>query len=483
MSRSLKRQTVTGMLWTTVQRFGTVIISFITNLVLARLLTPKDFGMVGMLMVFIAIADTLIMGGLGSALIQKKKPTDEDYSTVFYWNLMISIVFFILLFLTAPAIAEFYKMPQLGSILRVQGLVLIVGAFNMVQRNQLVKQLKFKKIAQIEILAMCISSVTGIVMAFLGFGVWSLVIKMLLNGFVISLILWFGINWRPLKVFSLDSFKSLFRFGSFMLISNLIETVYTNIQVMIVGRFFSASTLGYYTQAKNLNNVPTMSLSSIVDQVSFPVFSQLQDNLSLLKAGLKKNIKAITFLNFPLSVLLIVIAEPLFKLLFTSKWDASVPFFKILCVFSMLYTINRSNVILFKAVGKINLYLYIQIATQAIGIFFIFVGLQFSLMGMMWGVALTAYISFFINAYYSGKILDYGIQEQLNDVGLTYLLSVVIGIIVWFITISINYHFILLLLLQIGLYTVLYLGFSYLLKIEGLLIYWSVIKELTRSKK
>lgn len=482
MSQSLKDKTVKSMIWNSVHSFGTMFISFAANLVLARLLSPNDFGMIGMLMVFLALADTLINGGFASALIQKKSPTEKDYSTVFYWNLAVSFILFFIFLFTAPSIARFYSMPLLSPILRVQSVVLIINGFNIIQTNQLVKQLNFKRLAKVNIIATLISSVIGIVMAIMGFGVWSLVAKMIILSFIQSLILWLGSNWRPLKVFCLQSFRELFRFGSFMLISSFVETLYTNVQSLIIGRMFSASDLGYYTQASKVSTIPVRGLSTVVNQVSFPVFSELQDNISHLKIGVSKNIKAITFLNFPLMMLFIVIAQPLFTLLFTSKWDESVPFFQILCVSGMLYTLNTVNTNIFKSLGKSNLYLFVQVIKRVFGLVIIIIGLQFGLMGMMWGISISQYAFYLINAFYSGRVINYGIISQIKDIGITYLIAVVAGIVTYIVTINLSIHFILLLIVQVALYVVMYLGVSYFAKLEGMYIYLEILNE-QRSKR
>ncbi|MFA5528140.1 MAG: lipopolysaccharide biosynthesis protein, partial [Peptostreptococcales bacterium] len=332
MSSNLKQRTIIGMIWSSIGKFGTLGLSFISNLVLARILMPEDFGYIGMLTIFIAISQVFISGGLGSALIQKKEATHIDYTTVFYWNLIVSLFFIAILFFSAQSIANFYNMPLLKDILRLLSIILIINSFSLVPSIYLQKHLRFKELSTRNIIASLVGVAVAITMALNGYGVWSLVFSNLSSGFASVILLWRLSPWRPTFEFSFYSLKKLFNFGGLMLLSSLVETIYTNIQGLIIGKAFSAQALGYYSQARKLEEIPTDALSSIVNQVSFPVFSQLQDNIELLRSGVRKNIKAISFLNFSLMVLMIVIARPLFLFLYTDKWEISISYFQILCI-------------------------------------------------------------------------------------------------------------------------------------------------------
>jgi len=245
MATSLKQRTISGIIWSAVQRFGTMIISFISNLILARLLSPDDFGYIGMLIVFIAISDSLVNSGFDQALIQKKQPTDEDYSTVFYFNFGFSIFLYILLFVFAPAISSFYKLEKLCSMLRVMGVVTIIYALTLVQNNQLYKKLRFDKLAIINLVSITIGTTVGIVMALIGFGVWSLVAKTLVNACARSLLCWLISKWKPIKVFSLSSFKGLLKFGGLIFLSDMAETIVSQLISLIIGKTYSSKKLGY----------------------------------------------------------------------------------------------------------------------------------------------------------------------------------------------------------------------------------------------
>ena len=267
MAEDLKTKTVSGVIWSCLQKFGSTMLSFISTIVLARLLTPEDYGYIGMLAIFLAIATTFIDGGFGSALIQKKQPSHEDYSTIFFWNFGLSIVLYIVLFFAAPFIASFYKLPLLNKILRVQGLVLIINAIRIVHANQLRKQLRFKKIVTIDMTVATISLVVTIFFAWKGFGVWSLVVQQLIVSILTTVIYWVTGHWLPQLTFSKRSLKELFGFGGFILLSNLINTFCNNIQGLLIGKFYSPASLGYYSKASGTEKLSASLISSVMDQV------------------------------------------------------------------------------------------------------------------------------------------------------------------------------------------------------------------------
>ena len=476
MQDSLKEKTISGMIWNGIQQFGSMLLSFIANLILARLLTPDDFGCIGMIMVFIAVANIFVDGGFGAALIQKRNPTQEDYSTIFYWNLVLSIFLFFVLYLLAPYIAGFYKISFLSSILRVLGCVLIINAFSVIQTNILIKQLNFKRLAQINIVASIVGIILGVSCAFVGLGIWSLVVQILTISFVRAVLFWVINRWYPCMVFSRKSFIELLGFGGLMLLSNVAETISNNIQSLIIGRFFSAKDLGFYTQAKKLEEVPVNGLAQVVDQVTFPVFSSIRKDSDDLKQNVKKTMKAITFFNFPLMVVLIVIAYPLFNILYTEKWNAAVPYFQILCIEAMFFTLNTTNTNIFKSIGRSDVYFYVQLIKRIVGIVIILIGLKFGVWGIMWSLVLNSYLYFFINSIVTGWVIHYGLIEQIKDVVLNYLLAILVGLVTYYLTRIIDVCDVFLLMMQVGIYVLLYLGLAYCLKLEGGKIYYAIIK-------
>lgn len=484
MSSSLRQKAIFSMIWSSIGKFGTLGLSFISNLVLARILMPSDFGYIGMLHIFIAISQVFINSGLGSALIQKKDVSHIDYSTVFYWNLVLSIIFYSLLYFTAPSIAGFYEMDLLKDILRVQSIILLINSFSLVQSIQLQKNLRFKTLSKRNIIASLIGAIIAIILALMGYGVWSLVYSNLIAAVASVVLLWRMSSWRPTLEFSFASLKGLFTFGGLILLSSLVETAYTNIQGLIIGKVFSAKDLGYYTQARKLEDVPTSALSSIVNQVSFPVFAQLQDNLHSLRAGVRKNLTSISYLNFPLMALFIVIARPLIILLYTDRWETSISYFQILCIGAMLYTINTVNTNVTRSMGKGTLYFWVQFIKRIIGIISILISVRYGIIAMLWTIVVLNYLYFIINSIVTGKLIDYGFMAQLKDVSGVFILSAMVGVITYygFNLLPID-NYLLALIIQIIVYSLLYLSLSYVLKIEGFFTYKEVVENLLPKKR
>lgn len=477
MPKSLREQTISGMIWNAMERFGGSLFLFISNLVLARLLSPDDFGCVGMLLVFISVSDAIVDGGFGSALIQKKNPTAIDYSTVFYWNILLSLFLYGILYLLSPVIADFYRIPLLRDVLKIQGLVLLFNAFTLIQQNVLKKQIAFKKIAKINLSAIVIGTCTGIVFAFAGFGVWCLVIKSLVTALIQCITYWANSHWRPQWVFSWESFRSLFRFGSFVFFTSIVNTVYANIISLIIGKSFSATTLGYYTQARKLQDVPCQSLSAVVDNVTFPVFSQMQDNVDKLRESVRKCLKSLTFITFPLMLLMLIVAEPLFTFLFTNKWQASVPYFRMLCIYGYMMAVLELNGNVLKSLGKGKLFLSTRTAQRIIGMLLIIIGLKWGMKGLLSGYVLSQYVAFFIVTIVTGKLIKYGTLQQIKDLFPMAFLSIAVAIITWLLSLLIiDVHYLLLLTFRVIVYGLLYLGGAKLFRLEAFGLFSQIIK-------
>lgn len=477
MAEGLKNKTISGMLWSSVGKFGTMGLQFLSNLVLARLLMPSDYGAIGMLQVFIAVSGIFVTAGFGSALIQKKNPTHVDYTSVFYWNLAASVFFYVILFFSGPAIAKFYEMPELCAILRVQSLSLIIQAFSTVQSNQLQKQLRFKELSIRNIIATLIGTLVAIVMAFFGYGVWSLVASNLVSSLFGVLLLWKMSIWRPSWEFSWQSLKELFSFGGLMALSSFVETLYTNLQSLIIGKWFSPSDLGYFTQAKKLGDIPTTTLAVIVNEVTFPVFSEIQDEKEKLVYGLKKNVSAITFITFPMMILLIVIAKPLILLLYGAKWETSVVFFQILCLGSMLYSHNSLNTNICKALGKSNVYFWLQLSKRLIGIGMIVFGIRFGIYGLLWSVASFYYVAFVINGIVNHRLINYGVLKQIKDIGPALVISIIAAVVCVIINKLFPMNLYLMMVIQIIIFILLYFVISGLFRIDGYNIYKGILLE------
>ena len=463
----LKQKTISSMVWNAIQRFGTMILSFGTNIVLARLLMPEDFGCIGMLAIFLSLSQVFIDGGFGSALIQKKKPTQEDYSTIFYWNLFVSLIVFLILQVASPSISDFYHMPKLCGLLRVLSIVLLINGFTVVQTNILTKKLSFKIIAKIRLIAISVAMIVSIVAAYLGMGVWSLVLKDILAAALGAGMFWVFNKWRPSFVFSWKSLKELFSFGGLMLLSSLLNTFFENLQGLVIGRCYTAKDLGYYSQAKRLDEIPSHSLSQIVTQVSFPVFSQIADNRDLLIRTIKKNVITTTYIIFPLQAFLIAVAYPLIIFIFSEKWLEAIPYFRILCVYSMFVSLNAINTNIYKALGKSNYYFWVQLIKKIISVVLLIIGLNYGVMGVTWSVSISGIIWWVFAASINTKLIGYGIVQQIRDVYMQFFLAVILGVLVFGILSIVNALPIFQLIAALLIFLPIYVCSSKILKLEG----------------
>lgn len=465
MASDLKTKTLSGMIWSFVQRFGKMGISFASNIVLARLLTPDDYGTIGMLMIFIAVANTFVDGGFGSALIQKKEPTKEDYSTIFWWNMFLSVVLYGLLFLGAPAVARFYNLPLLCDVLRVQGIVLIINALSIIQQNQLRKQLKFKRLATVTVISATLSAGIAIILAYMGWGVWALVAQQLmLSGFT-AILLWILNKWYPAFVFSKESFKQLFGFGGFILVSNLINTFCDNIQGLLLGKFATSSTLGLYTQARKLEEISSTSISSIVNQVAYPVLSQKQDDKIALINIIRKFVTLIATFVFPLMLYLILIAEPLITFLYSERWIECVPYFQILCIAGLAICLQSINLNAIAAIGKSKIMFKWTIVKRVSGLILNIGGLLlYGVYGLLFGGVLTAFLLYTINALLVAKYVGYKFSDQIKHLSPILLSSLVSFVVAKFVTNflcdDVMFHFCIETFLFISSYTICSLLFN-----------------------
>lgn len=479
----LKTRTISGMIWSFAERFGYLFLQFITNLVLARLLTPTDFGIIGMMLVFVSLSLVFIDGGFGSAIIQKKSPDQNDFSTVFFINIGIALVLYLLLYIFADNIANFYNQPQLSHLFKVLGLILIIDSFGIVQNNILVKNINFKAIAKIKITSAFISCIIAIIFAYRGFGVWSLIIQYILNSTIRASLLWLSTNWRPSLLFSKNSFMQLFGFSSRILLAQFISQLYINMQSLIIGRFFAASDLGFFTQAKQLQQVPVQSLSTVVNNVTFPIFSELQNEKEKLKKGVQKSLKTIVFINFPLMVLLAVIAKPLIIFLYTDKWLPSVPYFQLLSIgFGLLLIVHSLNLNVIKSIGRSDWLLRLEIIKKIMGIALIIIGIKiYGIIGILIALTINSIIEFFLNGYFTGKAINYGISKQIKDIAPTFVLAIIVGLIIYLVFYNIHLSSFVQIILQCSLYLFLYLSIAYMLKFESFRIYTDILKSFLKK--
>lgn len=426
MDSSLKKKTVSGMIWSSFQKFGTIIISFVSNIVLARLLSPDDYGCIGLLAIFITLSSTFINGGFGSALIQKKNPSETDYSTIFFFNIFVSIILYLLLYVSAPGIARFYDIDLLTSVLRVEGLVIVIHALLIVQENRLRKKLQFRTLASAYLVSAIVSAGVAICLAYFGWGVWALVYQQLVMSSITALMLWFMSDWKPKLLFSFISLKELFSFGFFVLLADIINTIGNNIQGILIGRVYNASTMGYYTQAHKLDQIASSSISSIINQVSYPVLSEAQNDHSAMVRILSRFNSALAYITFPVMLILILLAKPIILIVYSAKWLASVPYFQILCVAGVAVCLQGINYYAIAAIGESKMLMWWTIVKRTVGLILIVSGLiLFGMTGLLIGMVLSAYFIYLVNAYLVDKNIGYTYRLQLKDVGPTILVSLV----------------------------------------------------------
>lgn len=414
MANDLKTKAVSSVFWTAVQKYTLMGVAFISSIILARLLTPYDYGCIGMLEIFITIATFLIDGGFGSALLQKKQPTDEDYSTIFYWNLIMSSILYVLLFYAAPYIASFYGIPLLSKVLRVQGVVLFINAFKMVQSNQLRKQFRFKPFAITNVVASLVSLVITIVMAYCGLGVWSLVAQNLIISAIPMVIFWMITKWKPLPSFSMQSFKELFKFGGFMFLTDIINTIADNIQGLLIGKKYNPDVMGYYAKAKSTQNLASNSIAQVVSMITYQLYAEVQDDKEMLKNIIKRITKTLSFVTFPILMILMIQAKPIFILLYSDRWIDSVPYFQVLCFAGFALCLQSITQQSIAAIGKSGIMFKWTFVNRSIGIGLIIGGLYlFGIEGLLVGMVLSSWLNYIVYACLVAKHIGYKLHDQI----------------------------------------------------------------------
>lgn len=415
MAEQLKQKAISGAFWSSIQKFGLSAISFVSNIFLARMLTPDDYGCIGMLGIFLVLSNSLILGGFVSALIQKKDATQADYSTVFYWNIVVSFILYILLYAVAPAIAVFYHIDKLCPLLRVLGITLILNGICAIQTTRLRKHLEFGKLARINIAAAVPSTALAILLAFLEYGVWALVLQQIALSLLNATFLWAYTTWKPSFVFSKQSFTSLFSYGSFLLLNDIVNSFCDNLQGLLIGKKFSASIMGYYSQARKLELVPTLSITQMVAQVTFPIYSKIQDDRERLYRAVKDTLALMNFVNFPLMLLMIVTAKSLITCLYSETWLPAVPYFQILCVAGIPNCLQSVNYQVVSAVGRSKALFNWNFVKRGASLLFMLVGLLFSVEGLLWGMVAGAYFTYMVNAKLAYKSTGYSLWAQTLD--------------------------------------------------------------------
>ena len=469
---------VNGLKWSAVERFSVQGVQFGIGIILARLLTPADFGIIGMLTIFIAISQTFIDSGFSNALIRKQDRTDDDNSTAFYFNLAIGFICYIILYCLSPYIASFYSMPILKDVLRLLALSLVINSTIIVQIALLSSSIDFKTQAYINLSSSFFSGMIGIALAFLGYGVWSLVYQQLCRSFINMVLYWFCAKWKPIRIFSLKSFRSLFGYGSKILLSGLLNTFYVNITSLLIGKFYSSSDLGNYERGKQMSALPIDNIVLIFQRVTFPVFSKLQNDNTNLTEQYRKYMKVSSCIIFFIAFLLITLAKPIILLLLTSKWEEAIILMQLYCFATMFDHVTRLNLNLLQAKGRSDLFLKLEIIKKILSLCLIVLALPFGIIAINIALIIYSQIAIYINTYYSNKLFGITYISQIYDFG-KYFISSVFAWLPAFILVQFNAPFILSIFLGVALALFLYV--RVLLKNDGTMM--SILRVIQSERK
>lgn len=420
----LSARTVSATAWSAFDSIGEKVIKFIVNLVLAWLLSPADFACIGLLAMFIYVSGELLDSGFGTALIQKKNPSPTDYSTIFYWNMLLSVLLYALLFVGSPLVASFFYVPQLQDILRVLGLVLIANALGIVQLTRFRKMLDFRSLAIVNLSAQIIGGVVAILLARQGWGVWSLVALELVIGLSRSLLLWIIARWMPVFVFSFKSLRTLFGFGGYMLASSVIQEVCFNFQSIVIGRLAPLQ-LGFYNQAQRLDRITSFVFPEILVKVLFPVYSSVGDNSARLTSLLSAAVRMVAYIVSPVLFTLLLVSEPLITTLYSDKWLPAVPYFRIFCVGGLFVSLQNLNYFAVASVGKSRRLFYWSFYKWFMMLIFIFIGKNWGMIGICWAMVVSAANIFIVNAALAQQTVGYTLRHQFADILPSFLTATV----------------------------------------------------------
>ena len=464
------------MVWTALQKYSTMFIHFISGIILARLLTPYDYGCIGMLSIFMVLAESFIDGGFGSALIQKKRPTQVDYSTIFWWNIAMAVVMYAVLFFSAPAISRFYNIPLLSDVLRVQALVLFIYALNIIQRNQLRKNLNFKLLSIVSVTTSIIALGVTIFMAYKGFGVWALVAQNLLVAAIPSLVFWFYVKWKPIWAFSWKSLKELFSFGFYMFLGHLLNQFGQRIQGLLIGKFYNPATMGFYSKAESTEKLASHSISSIMTQITYPLFAEVQDNKAALGNIIKRITMTLAYITFPLMFILLLCAKPIFVLLYSDRWLQSIPYFQVLCIAGLAGCLQSVNLQSIAAIGKSKVLFLWTLFKRIVGIGAVVLGLSwFGMKGLLAGVVFNYWFSWFVNIGLVSKHVGYKWNRQIMDLLPVTIASIIAAVGSYGVGYLLHLNMYPDGIVKMLVYVIIYVGWSLLFKPEAYTYFLTII--------
>lgn len=449
--KSLKDKTIKGTIWSAADAFLGQGMTFIVGIFLARLLSPSEYGLIGICTIFITVLGGIVDCGFSNALIRKKNITDNDYSTMFILNMVMSIVLYVLLYFCAPYISLFFGREELTILIRVTGIILVIQALAIVQITVLTKRIDFKKKTKASLISAIISGIIGVGMALSGCGVWSLVAQQISKQILYVICLWRFNHWIPRMEFRRDSFEYMWGFGWKLMFSSLLNSIWNQLYQVVVGKCYSPATLGQYSRSKEYVSLFSSNLTTIVQRVSFPVLSEIQDDTQRLVAAYRKIIRTVMLVTCVCLISLGAIAEPLIYCLIGSQWYEAATYMPLICISMSLYPLHAINLNMLQVQGRSDLYLYIEIVKKIISIFPIALGIFVSIYCMLIGSIVTGIISFFLNSYYTGKSLGYSSLQQLKDVSVDYGIAIIVALSIYFLKyICLSYWLILPIQIVIG---------------------------------
>ncbi|MBF1633363.1 MAG: lipopolysaccharide biosynthesis protein [Prevotella sp.] len=431
-TESLKQKTTKGIFWSTIERFSNQGMSFLFSVILARMLDPSDFGIIAMITIFFAVAQSFVDSGFSNALVRKTDRREEDLSTCFYFNIGVGIMAYIVLFLIAPLVASFYNQPILSPIIRITGLGVVLNSLCVVQQALFTIKIDFKSQAKVTLSATIISGIVGVILAYQGYGVWALVWQGVVMTSARMALLWLMSKWRPTTGFSKSSFNYLFGYGSKLLASGLLDTIYNNIYPIVIGKFYTPAQLGNYSRALSFAQLPSSNITSILQRVTFPVLSTIQDDIPRLQANYRRLLKLSAFIIFPLMMGLAAVAFPMIRLILTPKWEGCSLYLQIICFALMWYPIHAINLNLLQVKGRSDLFLRLEIIKKIVGVCIMCITIPLGITAMCIGMVASSLISLFINTYYTGKLIDIGYLKQMRDLTPIFINSLIMGGIVYF---------------------------------------------------
>ncbi len=471
---------MSNFIWRLAERFGAQGVAFVVSIVLARLLAPEAYGTIALVTVFTQILNVFIDSGFGNALIQKKDADDLDFSTVFYFNIAICVLLYLGMFLAAPLIAKFYNDASLISVVRVLSLTLVISGVKNVQQAYVSRTMQFKRFFFATLGGTIGAAVIGIAMAYFGFGVWALVAQQIFNATVDTLILWITVKWRPKWMFSWQRLKGLFSFGWKLLASSLLDTVYSDLRQLIIGKMYTKTDLAQYNRGKQLPDLLVNNIDTSINSVLLPAMSQVQDDPERVKNMTRRAMKTSTYVIAPVMMGLAFTAESVIHLILTEKWLPCVPFLRVFCITYMFYPVNTTNLNAIKAMGRSDLFLKLETIKKVIGLIVLLGTMWFGVMAMAYSLLLTSITSQIINSWPNKKLLDYSYPEQIRDILPGILLAVFMGCCVYPVK-WIGFSDLLTLFIQVVMGACIYIGGSALLKLEGFRYLWEQFKFVWRK--